>query len=206
MGASNVRAWLSPSGAWVALHTNTICIPHGCPDELLVKNVARGTTVLKQPIEPRGFNGLGVTWKVEGHQDVLVVDSEEGLQRFVAPAFKPVAAKAGPAPAGSPSPDGRLMLERRTTDGGAVDVIRDVASGGERRVEAGAQNLSWLDSRLLLARGQPMRVIDASTGKVRMSFAPPASPLTFIAVDPGLKWLLASVGDQLLIAPLPADP
>lgn len=171
-----------------------------------MKNVARGTTVLKQPIEPRGFNGLGVTWKVEGHQDVLVVDSEEGLQRFVAPAFKPVAAKAGPAPAGSPSPDGRLMLERRTTDGGAVDVIRDVASGGERRVEAGAQNLSWLDSRLLLARGQPMRVIDASTGKVRMSFAPPASPLTFIAVDPGLKWLLASVGDQLLIAPLPADP
>ena len=43
-----------------------------------------------------------------------------------------------------------------------VDVIRDVASGAERRVEAGAQNLSWLDSRLLLARGQSMRVIDAS--------------------------------------------
>lgn len=210
VGASNVHAWLSRSGAWVAVHTNTICIPHGCPDQLLVKNVATGATVLKKPVQPRFLEGLGVTWKLEGRQEVLLVDSAEGLERFVAPDFKATPAKPGAVPTGQPSPDGRLVLERRTSpaDGGAatVAVLRDAASGVERRVEVEARELSWLDSRLLLARGRPMRVIDASTGKVRVTFALPAPPLNFITVDPGLKWLLAAVEDQLFVAPLPSAP
>ena len=210
--ASNVRVWASRSGAWVALHTNRICIPHGCADQLLVMNVATGATVVKKPIESRGFlEGLGVTWKLEGRQEVLLVESAEGLERFVAPAFKPASAKPETVSAGQLSPDGRLVVERRQASGGdagtgTIDVIREVASGVERRVELEGLDLSWLDSRVLLARGKPMRVIDATTGKVRMAFDLPAPPLNFVGVDPGLKWLLAQVEDQLLLAPLPAVP
>lgn len=209
IGRHNVVPLLSPSGAWVAVRVNRLCVPRRCPDQLLVMNVSTGAVVLDRPLDNRVLilDGPGVSWRGDAKQEVLVVDSSGVTERLVAPTFKPAAAKAPATSQGQRSPDGRLVLEERLTDGGTpLYVVRDESTGVERRVEASGAGRWWLDSRLLLVDARPMKVIDATTGQVRLSFALPPAPIRFVAIDPGLKWLLGAVDDQLFVGAVSASP